>query len=57
MDPVRPIGQELPAVQPIWREREESRKQKSGQQKGKKQERPPEPLPEDDGRPHIDVTA
>jgi hypothetical protein len=60
MEPIRPIGprsQEIPAVEPVWREGE--REQREREQRKQKRRQPPrvqEP-PEDDGRPHIDVSV
>jgi hypothetical protein len=60
MEPIRPIGprpQEIPAIEPVWREGE--REQRQREQRKRQQRKPPrvqEP-PEDDGRPHIDVSV
>ena len=60
MEPIRPIGprpQEIPAIEPVWREGE--REQRQREQRERQQRKPPrvqEP-PEDDGRPHIDVSV
>jgi hypothetical protein len=62
MEPIRPIGprpQEIPAVEPVWREGQREQRERE-QQRKKRQQHPPrrsdEP-PEDDGLPHIDVSV
>jgi hypothetical protein len=61
MEPIRPIGprpQEIPAVEPVWREGEREQRERE-QQRKKRQQKPtrrPEPE-EDDGLPHIDVSV
>ena len=62
MEPIRPIGPrqpELPAVERVWQPGERERRREEEQRK-RKQQRKPHPLeepPEDDGRPHIDVSV
>ena len=60
MEPIRPIGprpQEIPAIEPVWREGEREQRQR---EQRKRQQRKPQRVqepPEDDGRPHIDVSV
>jgi hypothetical protein len=61
MEPIRPIGprpQEIPAVEPVWREGEREQREREQERKQKRRQPPrvQEP-PEDDGRPHIDVSV
>jgi hypothetical protein len=61
MEPIRPISRDLPKLEAIERvEREaERRRDEQQRQEQRKRPRPQRPLepPEDDGRPHIDVSV
>ena len=61
MEPIRPIGprpQEIPAVEPVWREGEREQRKREQERKRKQQQpaRRAEPE-EDDGLPHIDISV
>jgi hypothetical protein len=60
MEPIRPIGPKLPdipGVERIWPDGERERQRREEQQKKKRERRPVQEPPEDDGRPHIDVSV
>jgi hypothetical protein len=61
MEPIRPIGPkppDIPGVERIWPdgERERQRREEERKRRKSKPQRTEEP-PEDDGRPHIDVSV
>jgi hypothetical protein len=60
MEPIRPIGPkppDIPGVERIWPDGERERQRREEQQKKKRERRPVQEPPEDDGRPHIDVSV
>jgi hypothetical protein len=62
MEPIRPIGprpQEIPAIEPVWREGEREQRQREQQKKRRQQQQPLRRVEpdEDDGLPHIDVSV